>query len=193
MRASLLALVACCLAPAGCSPESAPQCPGDAVASFRLEGRLALEDELDPATAALVPDVSGFPDCTPDAAAPIQYPPTVAFDATLATGPGPSAAALCRPNGVVYAGERSDASGYSFSAQADPAVLCGGVCAAAFGVVIAGDVATDAGGAPATFQGILVEVLTASRGACDACIPLVPDTDQRTCAGRYVLSGTVVP
>lgn len=144
----------------------------------------------DPAIAAL----DRFPDCTLDAKSPVQYPATVAFDAELAADPTTSAAALCRPNGVVYAGERTGTAHYSVSAEADPAILCSGDCAADFRVVIAGDVAVDAGGAPTAFQdGILVEVLTASRGVCDACLPLVPEADppERACAGRYALSGTV--
>lgn len=164
------------------------------MAAFHLDGTLASAAQLagDPTTAALDP-VPALPDCTPDASSPIQYPPALALDATLAQDPAGSGAALCRTNGVVYSGERTGASSYLVSAQADPAVLCSGACAATLEVVIAGDVAVDAGGAPAAFRGILVEVLTASHGACDACLPLVPGVDPpaRACAGRYALTGAV--
>ncbi len=182
MRPAVLAPLAAALAALACSPADEASCPGDLVAVFQFEGTLATDPAATP------------PDCTPDPAdakAPIRYPPTVAFDAKLAANPATSAAALCRSNGAVYAGMRTGAAHYELAAEADPAVLCGDVCFADFRVEIAGDVTVDANGEPVEFQGVLVEVLTASRGACDACIPLVPNSDppERVCAGRYALRG----
>ncbi len=193
MRPRVLALVATGLAAAACSPADTPSCPGDMVAVFTFDGSLV--PAADPSIAALDP-VPALPDCTPNpanTASPILYPrdlPT--FDAKLAETPATSAAALCRSNGVVYSGARTGASSYSVSADADPAVLCNATCAAALRVVIAGDVATGAGGEPTGFRGILVEELTASHGGCDGCLPLVPGTDpaERACAARYALAGT---
>ncbi len=187
MRPAVLALVASGLAAAACSSPSAPSCPGDVVAAFQLTGTLALAADLDP---AIADPAQGLPDCTAATAAPVPYPPPVAFDAKLSEGPDPSATALCRSNGTVYAGERTDPWHVSVSAEADPAILCNDACAADFRVAIEGDVATDAGGAPATLDGIVVEILTPSRGACE-CVPVVPGADPpaRACAFRYALSG----
>ncbi len=190
MRPAALALLSCGLAALACSPESQASCPGDAVAAFHFKGRLVTAD--DSRIAALDP-VPTLPDCTPDPFAaelpPIQYPRHVAFDATLAVDPATSAAALCRPNGAVYSGQETGTR-WAVSAEAEPAVLCKDLCAARLTVVIAGDVTADPSGDPAAFRGILVEVLTASRGDC-SCLPPVPGSDPPAlaCAGRYALTG----
>ncbi len=192
MRLGVLALLSSVLAAVSCSPAEAPSCPGTTVAVLQLKGQLVRAGDL--LIAGLDP-VPALPDCTPDlndASAPIRYPRLVGpFEAKLSADPATSDAALCRSNGVVYAGQRTGSS-YALTAEADPAILCNSVCAAGFRVVIDGNVASGTDGAPTGFQGILVEVLTASRGACDGCLPLVPGTDpaELACAGRYALTGT---
>lgn len=190
MRPASFALLASALAALSCSAESSAPCPGVPVATFQLQGSLVRAG--DPSVAARDP-VPSLPDCTPDPgnlAAPIRYPSLLAFDATLSADPAGTDAALCRSNGIVYPGTRTGASSYSVSAQADSAVLCDAACAATLRVVVAGDVALDAAGRPTGFQGILVEVLTASRGACDGCLPPAPGPDPLACAARYALAGT---
>ncbi len=196
MRLRVLPPLACGLAALACTPAEAPSCPGTAVGTFTFTGTLVLKDgPAYPALEGLDPD-SGLPDCTPDPSAtnpPIRYPPAIGpFDAKLAAAADGSAAALCRPNGALYSGERTGST-YSLSAEADPALLCGGVCVAGFRVDIVGDVAIGTDGAPTGFDGLLVETLTASRGACDGCLPPVPlaDPPELACEGRYHL--TAVP
>ncbi len=193
MRPRVLPLLACGLAALSCAPAEAPSCPGTAVGTFSFTGALVLKG--DPVLAGLDPD-DRLPDCTPDPSAtnpPIRYPPAIGpFDAKLAAAAAGSAAALCRPNGALYSGERTGST-YSLSAEADPALLCGGVCAAGFRVVIAGDVAVGTDGAPTGFDGVLVETLTALRGACDGCLPPVPLTDPPELAGEGRFALTAVP
>ncbi len=190
MRSAVHALVACGLAGLSCSPAVSPSCPGETVGTFHFVGTLVPADPNkadDPA--------KGLLDCTPDpedTTAPVRYPKELpAFDAKLAANPGNSDAALCRSNGVIYAGATGP-SGYSVSAEADPAILCDGVCAAGLRIVIQGIVTVGTDGAPTGFEGYLVEMLTASRGACDGCLPSVPSSDppRLACAGRYTLTGT---
>ncbi len=189
-RSALLALTAG-LATLACTSDEPGACPGTPVATFRFEGALVAAVPDDPDDPA-----EGLLDCTPDPldpAAPIRYrealPP---FDATLSSDPAGPTAALCRSNGVVLSGERTGPSSYSVETSSDGAVLCSSTCSATLRLVVAGDVVPDPGGGAATFEGILVEVLTEARGACDACLPLVPDADppERACAARYALSGT---
>jgi hypothetical protein len=175
---------------AGCSTPEPAACPGTPVAAFHFEG--ALLPAFDPDTDPLFP---GLPNCTPDpldTAAPVQYPPTLTFDATLAADPETDVAALCRANGSVLSGARVAPLSFEVAATAEGAVLCDSGCAAALQVVVQGDVVLDPGGGPATFHGILVEALTQLAGACDACLPAVPEADpvERACAARYELSGT---
>jgi hypothetical protein len=177
-----------------CTPEEKPQCPFDRVATLAFASSLALAG--DPALAGLDP-VPALPDCTPDPldpAAAIRYPASLpAWDASLTADPETGAAALCRANGVVLLGDRSASGRYSVEVDSDSAILCSSACVATLRVVVAGDVALDGGGAPAGFDGILVEVLTAERGACDACLPPVAGADPpaRACAARYALHGTL--
>lgn len=193
-RPAVPAPLLACLAALACAAEEPTPCPGTAVATFRFKG---------PLVAATDPDVfpvdpaSGIPDCTPDPwdeTAPVRYPPLLPpFVATLAGDPDAGTAALCRPNGIVYSGLRTGPSSYEVEASAQAAALCEASCAATLKVVVAGEVERDPGGGdPVAFRGLLVEVLTASRGTCDACLPLVPGADPpvRACAGRYSLSGT---
>ncbi len=191
MRPAVLALVVSGVAAAACSPPNEATCPGNLVAVFHFKGSLVRVG--DPRIAGFDPVPAEVPDCTPDPFdpdAPIRYPEHVALDAKLASDPATSAAALCRGNGVVYSGVKTGDAGYDVSAEANPALLCGDVCAADLRVEIAGDV-TGTSGAPAAFDGILVEVLTASRGACGACLPALAGTDppELTCAARYALTG----
>ncbi len=195
MRPAVLALAVSALSALACTTADSPSCPGDLVAVFHLKGPIVYAG--DPAIAALDP-VPAFPDCTPDpfdTAAAIRYPHLLPpFDAKLAADASTPAAALCRSNGIVYSGERTGTSRYSVEADADPAAPCvNSLCAAALRVVVAGDVFVDPGGAPQAFRGILVEVLTEERGACDACLPSVPDANPpvRACAARYALTGTL--
>jgi hypothetical protein len=195
-RPAALALAAG-LAAAGCSAPEPTPCPGDAVASFRFKGPLVLARDLagDPDLAGLDP-VPGLPDCTPDPLdleAPILYPHLLApFEATLAADPDTDVAALCKANGWVLTGTRLPPLSFSVEATAEGGVLCDSACAAALRLVVTGDLVPDPGGGPATFRGVLVEVLTRLAGSCDACLPAVPGTDpaERACAARYALSGT---
>lgn len=70
--------------------------------------------------------------------------------------------------------------------------MCSSACAAALRVVVRGNLTVDAGGAPTVFEGLLVEVLAAEGGTCDACLPIVPDSNppSRACAARYALTRT---
>ncbi len=189
MRPAALALAASAALAAACTAPETVTCPGTRVADFRFEGTLVLQgdrrvDALDP---------SDYPDCTPDAAAPIQFPPSLpAFDARLSADPESDGAALCRSNGSVLSGTRSGAS-YTVEADASSAILCNSACAASLRVVVKGDVAVDGGGAPTSFAGILVEELTHEALVCDGCLPAVPGSDpaQLACAARYALTGTL--
>ncbi len=195
MRPAALALAASGLLALACVTREDAVCPGDTVAVFHLKGPLVAAG--DPLVAGLDP-VPGLPDCTPDPLDPvaaIRYPHLLPpFDAKLAVDPATAAAALCRSNGVVYTGERTGASHYEVEVDASPAAPCpNSACAAALRVIVAGDVAVDAGGAPAGFQGILAEVLTQQAGACDGCLPPVPNASPPAlaCAARYALTGTL--
>jgi hypothetical protein len=183
-----LSLAAFAVLASACTAPETASCPGTRLADLRLEGTLVLNgdarvDALDP--------VKDLPDCTPDASALIQFkealPP---FDARLSAGPEADAAALCRTNGSIYAGTRSGAS-YAVEAAAEGAVVCNSACAVTLRVVVKGDLAVDADGAPTAFSGALFEVLTEEGGACDACLPVVPASNppSRACAARYALSG----
>lgn len=196
MRPAVLALAVSAVVALGCEgARDSASCPGSAVATFRLKGPLVYAG--DPRLGALDPVLLDptLPDCTPDpfdTTAPIRYPHLLPpFDARLAAEPD-GTAALCRSNDVVYSGEWTGATHYEVEASAAPAVPCTSACAASLRVFVAGDVALDGGGAPAAFHGILVEVLTELRGACDTCLPLAPRADppQRACAARYALEGS---
>jgi hypothetical protein len=197
VRPAVLAFVAFGLSTLACASSDTGQCPGATVAVFRLKGPIVYKG--DPEIAGLDP-VPGLPDCTPDpfdSDAPIRYPHLLPpFDAKLAADPVTTAAALCRSNGIVYSGERSGASHYAVEADAGPAAPCtnstNSLCAATMRVIMAGDVVLDPGGVPQGFEGILVEVLTQEAGACDACLPPVPDAvpPVLACAARYALTGT---
>lgn len=192
----LVALAACAALAPACAPQDAARCPGTVIADFSLVGTLVSKDVLaaDPRLETLDP-VSDLPDCTPDpadASAPIRYPqPLPSFDARLSTGPDADAAALCRTNGSILSGTHSGPS-YAVEATADSAFVCNSACAASLRVVVKGDLAVDAGGAPTGFSGILVEVLAEQGGTCDACLPTVPGSSppSRSCAARYALTGT---
>ncbi len=198
MRPAVLALALSGLAALACGSRDVAQCPGNTVAVFRLKGPIVYRG--DASLAALDPDVAAelenLPDCTPDPFLPgaIGYPHLLPpFEAKLAADPAGSAAALCRPNGVVYSGARTGATHYAFEADASPAAPCASsVCAATLRVIVAGNVSVDGGGAPQGFDGVLVEVLTQQAGACDGCLPPVPNASPPAlaCAARYALSGT---
>ncbi len=179
MTRSLAVLAATLLATA-CSPEAAPSCPGDPVASFAFDGDFAtsgLAPGLDPDPLLTDCDPAiGFPRGSPTAAA-LSFRGTLSADATGSGG------ALCRSAGPILFGTH-DGVRWQVEDSADGAVLggCGPTCAARSRVVITGDVAPDTT-APATFAGALVEQLTFVDGACGPCI--LP------CAARYALKGTV--
>ena len=192
MRPAVLALAASALAALACASSEKPTCPGTPVATFRFKGPLVQQG--DPDLAGLDP-VPALLDCTPDptdSEAPIRYPYLFPpFDARLAVDPDTGAAALCRSNGIVLSGERTGAASYLLEADADSAFPCNSACGATLRVVVAGDVVFSTGGEPEAFKGILVEVLTEARGACDGCLPTVPGSDppQRACAARYAIAG----
>lgn len=191
MRSAALALALSGLSALACSSHETPSCPGNTVATFTFEGSLVHAG--DPLVAALDP-VPTLPDCTPDpsdASAPIKYPQVLPpFDAKLAADPATNAAALCRSTGVVYSGEHTGTSRYAVEADADPAVPCASsVCSATLRVIVVGDVQVDAGGAPQSFNGILVEVLSEDLGSCAGCLPPVPGA--LACAARYALTGSL--
>ncbi len=193
MRTAALALVASALSALACASRDVTSCPGSPVAVFRLKGPIMYEG--DPRLAGLDP-VPDLPDCTPSPflASPIEYPHLLPpFEAMLAAAAATGAAALCRPNGIVYTGARTGATHYSVEADASPAAPCANsACAATLRVVVEGDVTLDTGGAPQGFDGVLVEVLTEEAGACDGCLPPVPGTTPPAlaCAARYALTGT---
>ncbi|HET8541852.1 MAG TPA: hypothetical protein VFL83_18385 [Anaeromyxobacter sp.] len=191
MRPAVLALAAALAAPA-CTASDSASCPGTPAATFRFKGPLV--PGADALVAAADP-FAGLLDCTPDPAdpaAPIRYPRLLPpFEARLSYEDGSGAAALCRANGSVLSGARTGERSFSVEADADAAILCDSSCVASLRVVVAGDVGLDGSGEPASFVGILVEVLSETRGACDGCLPAVPDADPpaRACAARYALSG----
>jgi hypothetical protein len=161
------------------------------VATFRFKGRLVHQG--DTALGDLDPFPT-FPDCTldpTDVEEPIRYPLLVGFDARIAATPQTGEAALCRANGIVFSGELTGPSSYAFEADASAAILCEAACAATLRIAVAGDLALDPEGEPQSFDGILVETLTAARGDCAACIPAVEGADppQAACEARYALSG----
>jgi hypothetical protein len=173
VRPAVLALAASGLAALGCT-SGGGSCPGIPVAAFQFEGtRVPLGD---PALA--------------DCEAPVTYPAAVAFSGTLSEEAGTGAAALCRSNGTVYSGERTGPSSYRVEASSGGAAPCS-ACAATLRVVVAGDVVPGAGGGPPTFSGSVTEVLTERGGACDGCLPPVPESDPpaRACGARYALTG----
>jgi hypothetical protein len=197
LRPVALALAVSGLSALACASHDTPSCPGNTVATFAFEGTLVHPG--DPLAPALALDpVPTLPDCTPDpsdASAPIKYPQLLPpFDAKLAANPATNAAALCRPTGVVYSGEHTGTSRYAVEADADPAVPCASsVCSATLRVIVVGDVQVDAGGAPQSFTGILVEALSEDRGSCAGCLPPVPGANPPAlaCAARYALTGSL--
>jgi hypothetical protein len=192
VRPAVVLLAASGLAALACTSSETPSCPGQPVATFRFKGHLVHEG--DPILEGLEPDDT-LPDCTLDPAdpeEPIRYPRLLTpFDARIAATPETGAAALCRANGVVFSGELTGPSSYSFEADASAAILCEAACAASLRIAIAGDVALDPEGQPEAFDGILVEVLTAARGDCTGCLPAVEGADppKAACAARYALEG----
>ena len=184
MRLALAAATLAAAALAACGDAPGQECPGVPVARFSFTGtRIHLGD---PALAGLDP-VPAIPDCSPTVGPP-PYPDTLpGFSATLATDAATGAAALCRPVGIVLFGQRTGAR-YVVEGGTDGAVLadCSPTCSAALRLVVAGDVVADAGGAPATFQGVLVEVMSQVGGECGTCLP----PPALACAARYTLVGT---
>lgn len=197
-----LALAAALAGTLACGSSDTPSCPGNLVETFHFEGSLVGRDDaskwdiaLDPVPEVLDCTPVPLPDPLPNPPPPILYPEGLPpFDAKLAADPASTAAALCRSNGIFYLGERTGTSHYEVEAGADPALPCGdSLCTATLRVVMRGDVAVDGAGAPQSFTGVLVEVLTEDRGVCDACLPTVPTANPpvRECAARYTLTGTL--
>ncbi len=157
-----------------CSPEAAPSCPGERVASFVFDA--------DFPTSGLAPGLDPDPaltDCDPA----VGFPSALQFRGTLSADATGSGGALCRSAGPILFGTQ-DGVRWQVEDSADGAVLggCGPTCAASSHVFIRGDVFPDTT-APATFAGALVEQLTFDDGACGPCV--LP------CAKRYALDGTV--
>jgi hypothetical protein len=159
-----------------CSTETPQSCPGEVVAEFTFEAvaTTAIAAGLDPEPA--------LTDCTAGLGFPATLDP---FGGTLAADPASAAGALCRPRGPHLFGTRAGPR-FRVETSSGGAVLgvCGPTCAATSRLVITGDVLPDVA-APQEFRGALVEQLSPSEGACDACA--LP------CAARYRLTGTVVP
>lgn len=176
--------IAFAAAVAACSDAPGQECPGVPVARFRFTGTRVYAG--DPALTGLDP-VPAVPDCSP-VVGPPPYPDALdPFEATLAADASTQAAALCRQVGIVLYGQRTGTR-YVVEGSTEGAVLasCSPTCAAALRLVVAGDVLTDAGGAPATFQGALVEVMSHVDGDCGTCLP----DPWQACAARYALLGT---
>jgi hypothetical protein len=181
-------LLALALAGSACSPAEPPTCPGARLAAFHFAGSLVAAG--DPALAGLDPAPE-----VPDCADPIVYPdPLAGFDATLSADPATTAAALCRADGIVLYGERTGPARFAVETGSDGAILgdCSSSCTATLRLVVSGDLVADPGGGPDVFRGVLVEVLTRSRGDCGSCLPPIPGTDPvaHACAGRYAITGT---
>lgn len=181
-RAAAPALLAAVLLLA-CGDASPQTCPGVPVARFSFTGvKVAAGD---PSLGTLDP-VPAIPDCGPQVGPP-SYPASIGpFEATLAADPSTQAATLCRETGIVLYGDRSG-SRYEVEGGTEGAVLasCSPTCDAAMRLVVAGDVIADATGAPASFTGVLVEVMSLVNGDCGACLP----APAFACAARYVLTG----
>jgi hypothetical protein len=158
---------------ASCTAEAETSCPGETVGVFAFTG-------TSPPLAASAAELDPDPSLTTCAVA-LGFPATVAFDGTLAADPVGSAAALCR-SGPVFFGTHTGAR-WDVEAASDGAVLaaCGSTCAGHSRTIVRGDVGPDPS-APTSFQGALVEQLTASGGDCSGCA--LP------CAARYALTGT---
>ncbi len=163
------------LALAACDAGATSTCPGRPIATFSFTIRYVSMG--DPALANLDPEPS-LPDCDPA----LAWPETVApFRGELA-GDGTGAAALCRDQGNVLFGRWSGASVH-VETSTGGAVLgaCDPTCAASLRLVVSGDLAVDASGAPTAFTGALVEIMDRSAGSCGACA--LP------CEARYALAG----
>jgi hypothetical protein len=180
--------IAVALAFAACGESTAQTCPGEPVATFQFAPSATPGGPGwrvyagDPALAGLdpVPDV---PDCSPAVGYPDQLP---AFQGTLSNDA--SAAALCRPVGIVLYGQHAG-DHYDVEGITDGAVLasCGSACAATLRLVVAGDLAVAPDGSPTAFQGILVEVMIQDPASdCGTCLP----EPWQACAGRYTILGT---
>lgn len=172
------AAVALALALLACGEDDAQDCPGEPVARFHFTGARVARG--DPAVAAIDP----VPDAA-DCAEPLAYPSElVPFDGTLSAEPANPAGALCLARGPVLLGERSG-DHYVVETGSAGAVLgkeCADTCSAALRLVVAGDVVR-VDGAPASFSGVLVEVMSAlAEGTCGAC--------SLPCAARYLVAGT---
>ncbi len=171
--APLLALLALA---AACGAGSGGTCPGELVANLAFTGvRVA---QGDPALAdGLDPDPS-LPDCSPV----LDWPDDLAPFLGELAGDGTGVAVLCREKGNVLFG-RWNGTRVRVETSTGGAVLgaCDPTCAAGLRLVVSGDLAVDAGGAPVAFQGALVEIMEQSGGRCGACA--LP------CAARYSLSG----
>jgi hypothetical protein len=174
----LAAALALSLAAACTREEEAADCPGEPVATFAFAGTLVAAG--DPATGWEPPSTSGYADC------PAEWFPAAlpGFEGTLSADPEAPAAALCRTSGTVLYGPRSG-DRYDLETSTDGAVLgqeCAATCNAALRLVVSGEVVRDAG-APSSFTGVLVEVMSAAQGSnCGSCA--LP------CAARYALAGT---
>jgi hypothetical protein len=180
VRPAAIAAALAVAALGACSDPPAQECPGEPVARFHFTGSLVAGG--DPALAGLDP-VPSDPDCVPPTGP--QFPDALpAFDGLLAADPSTQSAALCRPTGIVLFGQRSG-SRYSVEGSTDGAVLasCAATCSAALHLFVVGNVSLDGGGAPAGFEGVLVEEMSrVGAGDCGACT--LP------CAARYALAGT---
>lgn len=168
------ALLAAALALAACSPDAAQSCPGQAVFDAVFDGSLvhgAIAGDRWPAD-PVCPASLGFPG------------KLGSFQGRLSAEAGTGAGALCRGGQVLF-GVHSGGH-WEVEASSGGAVLgpCGSTCAATSHAVIVGDVLPDPVN-PTSFVGSLVERLTRSEGACDACT--LP------CVARYALTGTGSP
>lgn len=136
----------------------------------------------DPVLVGLDP-IPAVPDCVPappDFPVPEELPP---FRATLEADADTEAAALCRPGREILFGQRSGTR-YVVEARTGGAVLPP-TCSAALRLVVAGDLLPATETTPASFQGVLVEVLSWVDGDCG---PFLPEP-LRACAARYALQG----
>jgi len=160
---------------AGCSQTTAPACPGEPIGNFLLSGTLLPEETA----------------CSPDLPAPgwaSLVPPTVSFQAILASTPASGSAALCagRKLGDLLIGTLTG-SHLRVEVTVPGAILsaCSATCGAVMTEVVEGDLAAGTGGVT-TFQGTLVDQMdpdpSAPAGSCGAC--------SLPCTSTYTLTGT---